>query len=85
MLEQEVKLEFDRVEAARRLVHATGARLVVSRRLLDDQLYDTPDDRLRRAGTALRLRRDGPGTRITFKGPAQPGPVKSRERGIAVR
>jgi adenylate cyclase class 2 len=79
LLEQEVKLEFANVEAARRSVEATGARLVVSRRLLDDRLFDTADERLRQADCALRVRRDGARACFTFKGPAEPGPVKSRE------
>lgn len=79
MLEQEVKLEFDDVEAARRLVQATGARLVVSRRLLDDLLFDTPDQQLRKAGKALRIRRDGTNGILTLKGPVQAGTVKTRE------
>lgn len=79
MIEQEVKLRFASVEAARRSVEATGARLVVSRRLIDDRLFDTEDGHLRRAGCALRVRRDGPRACFTFKGPVQPGPVKSRE------
>jgi adenylate cyclase class 2 len=79
MIEQEIKLEFATVEAARRSVQSTGARLVVSRRLVDDRFFDTGDQHLRRAGCALRVRRDGPRACFTFKGPAQPGPVKSRE------
>jgi adenylate cyclase, class 2 len=78
-VEQEVKLAFPTIEAARRAVHTAGGRLVVSRRLLDDQLFDTPDLHLRSLGTAVRVRRDGTGAVITWKGPAQPGPVKSRE------
>jgi adenylate cyclase class 2 len=78
-LEQEIKLTFDDVEAARRAVHAAGGRLDVAARLIDDQLFDTPDGQLRRAGTGLRVRRDGARTLLTFKGPVQPGPVKSRE------
>jgi adenylate cyclase class 2 len=78
-LEQEVKLAFDTIEAARLAVTTAGGRLVVSRRLLDDRLYDTEDQRLRRSGCAFRIRRDGSTTLLTFKGPGQPGPVKSRE------
>lgn len=78
-LEQEVKLEFASVEAARRSIQSTGARLVVSRRLLDDALYDTADQRLRGEGRALRLRRDGAQGLLTVKGPVLPGPVKTRE------
>jgi predicted adenylyl cyclase CyaB len=78
-LEQEVKLAFASVEAASLAVHAAGGRLAVSRRLIEDQLFDTEEGRLRTAGMALRLRRDGPKSVLTWKGPNQPGPVKSRE------
>ena len=78
-VEHEVKLSFESFEAARRAVIAAGGRLVVSRRLLVDDLFDTPDARLKQGGCALRLRRDGARAFLTFKGPAQPGPVKSRE------
>jgi len=78
-VEQEVKLQFPDVEAARLAVITAGGRLIVSRRLIDDQLFDTADAALRRTGTALRLRREGEISRLTWKGPLQPGPVKSRE------
>ena len=42
-VEQEIKLVFADVEAARQAVQTAGGRLVVSRRLLDDTLFDTPD------------------------------------------
>jgi adenylate cyclase class 2 len=79
MIEREVKLPFGTLEAARQAVLAAGGRLVVSRRLLDDRLFDTPHRNLRRDGRALRVRRDGSRTLLTCKGPATPGPVKTRE------
>jgi adenylate cyclase class 2 len=79
LLEQEIKLPFESVEAARRAVVTAGARLLVSRRLLCDTLYDTPDGRLHRERSALRVRRDGTRGVLTFKGPTQAGPVKTRE------
>ncbi len=79
MLEQEVKLAFENVEAARQAVHTAGGRLVVSRRRLDDRLFDTADESLRRRGCALRIRREAGRGILTFKGPVRPGPVKSRE------
>jgi adenylate cyclase class 2 len=79
MLEQEVKLEFESIEAARRSIAGTGARHVVSQRLIEDRLFDTDQQHLRKAGSALRVRRDGTRGFLTFKGPAQPGAVKSRE------
>lgn len=78
-LEQEVKLAFANVEAARQAVSTAGGRLVVSRRLLDDRLFDTHDFTLKRAGQALRVRRDGDHAVLTWKGPTQPGNVKTRE------
>ena len=78
-VEHEVKLAFPSVEAARQAVSTAGGRLDVSRRLLDDRLFDTEDQTLRQSGRALRVRRDGDRAFITFKGPVQPGAVKSRE------
>ena len=78
-LEQEIKLAYPDVEAARQAVVTAGGRLVVSRRLIEDEHFDTIDGRLRSGGTALRVRRDGSTTRLTFKGPVHAGPVKSRE------
>jgi adenylate cyclase class 2 len=78
-VEHEVKLEFSDVETARRALVNAGGRLVVSRRLIDDLLFDTADGTLRRSGTALRLRREGVLSRLTWKGPLQSGLVKSRE------
>ena len=79
MLEQEIKLAFDSIEAARRAVNTAGGRLVVSRRLLVDTLFESPDGRMPANGSTLRLRRDGPQGILTFKGPTLSGPVKIRE------
>lgn len=79
MIEQEVKLSFAHVEAARHAVVTAGGRLLAARRLLDDCLYDTVDAVLRRSGRALRLRREPERAWLTFKGPVRPGPVKARE------
>jgi adenylate cyclase class 2 len=78
-LEQEVKLAFESVEAAERAVDRAGGRLAVSRRPLADTLFDTQDGALRRRHSALRLRRDGTRTLVTYKGPPAASPVKSRE------
>ena len=78
-LEQEVKLVFESVEAARRAVTTAGGRLVASRRLLRDALFDTPDRQLRQRGCAFRIRRDESSTILTFKGPVIPDIIKSRE------
>ncbi len=52
---------------------------MVSRRLIDDQLYDRADRPLRSARSTLRIRRDGSRGILTFKGPVLHGPVKIRE------
>ena len=78
-LEREIKLRFDSTTAAREALEAIGARPLRGRRLQDDVLLDSDDGRLQRSGCALRVRRDGEGAAITWKGPAQPGPMKTRE------
>lgn len=79
MLEQEVKLRFASLGAARQAVTTAGGRLVRSRRLQTDRFLDTPELRLSDAKLALRLRREPDLTTITYKGVPQGGPVKSRE------
>jgi adenylate cyclase class 2 len=78
-IEQEIKLSFASLEAARLAVVTAGGRLLVPRRLIEDQLFDTIDLQLRARGTALRVRREGSTTYLTWKGPGIAGPVKSRE------
>ena len=79
MIEQEVKLRFESYEAARQAVITAGGRLVRSERTQHDRFLDTDDDRLSDSGCALRLRREPGVTTLTYKGPVQGGPVKSRE------
>lgn len=78
-MEQEVKLAFATIEAARQAIQLAGGRLVVSRRLIDDQLYDRPTNPLQSARCTLRIRRDGPRGILAFKGPPLQGTVKIRE------
>ena len=78
-VEREIKLRFDSASAARAALEEFGARPLRPRRLQDDVLLDSDDGRLQRAGCALRVRRDGDRAVITWKGPAQPGPMKTRE------
>lgn len=79
MLEQEVKLRFENIEAARLAVVSAGGRLVRSRRQQLDRFLDTLDHRLSNGKLALRIRREPDLTTITYKGVPQGGPVKSRE------
>jgi adenylate cyclase, class 2 len=78
-IEREIKLPFESVDAARAAVTAAGAAPLRDRRLQEDCLLDTPDGRLRARGTALRVRMEGGKSRVTFKGPVQPGVMKVRE------
>jgi adenylate cyclase class 2 len=66
-------------DEARRRVLGAGAKPHRARRLQHDVLVDTADRRLLAAGTALRVRTDGDRAYLTFKGPVQPGPMKTRE------
>jgi adenylate cyclase class 2 len=79
MIEREIKLSFADHEAARHAVLSAGGRLVASRRLIEDRLFDTTDGQLRASGRALRIRRDGRRVLLTSKGPAASALVKARE------
>jgi adenylate cyclase class 2 len=79
MLEQEVKLRFASLEAARQAVHTAGGRLVRARRLQQDRFLDTAARALSEQRLALRLRREPDSATLTYKGAPQGGPVKSRE------
>src|SRR5215470_4796674 len=78
MLEREIKLLFDNPVRARAAVVATGATPLRCRRLQEDNLFDTPDETLRRRGCALRVRSESGKSLLTFKGPAQASPMKLR-------
>ena len=79
MIEREIKLAFASVDEARAALQGAGAELTSPRRLQDDVLYDTAERALLAKRSALRLRRDGDRAFVTFKGPAEQGPMKMRE------
>jgi len=79
MLEREIKLRFASAAEAREAVRALGAALVRERRFQDDALLDNEQAELRQRRCALRVRREDARSYLTFKGPAQPGPMKLRE------
>jgi adenylate cyclase class 2 len=83
-LEREVKLRFDTAEQAREAVLATGATPLLGRRLQEDSLLDTDDEQLRRRRCVLRVRVECGKSRVTFKGPVQPSPMKLREEAETV-
>lgn len=80
MIETEIKLRIpEGVEAATRLLESHGCRALTPRTLQADQIYDLPDDTLRKSGRLLRIRSSGDKAILTFKGPALAGRHKSRE------
>jgi len=78
-LEREIKLRFASPEEARAAVLAVGATPLRGRRLQEDCLLDTADERLRTQRCVLRVRLECGKNRITWKGPVQPSVVKVRE------
>ena len=79
ILEREIKLRFETVEAALQAVRQTGATPLRGRRLQEDCLLDTEDESLRRRQCALRIRTEAGKSILTYKGPVQPGSMKMRE------
>ena len=78
-LEREIKLRFDSADEAREKILALGAAPLLGRRLQEDCLFDTDDERLRRQRSTLRVRSEGGKSLLTYKGPAIPGLIKIRE------
>ena len=78
-LEREIKLRFGSVDEAREAVMACGATPLLGRRLQEDSLLDTDDEQLRRRRCVLRVRMENGKSRLTFKGPIEPGLMKVRE------
>lgn len=79
MLEREVKIRFTDPDHARTALTSIGAARLRPRRLQDDTLYDTVDGALRLRRSVVRLRREPHQAFVTFKGPVQPGPMKTRD------
>lgn len=78
-IEREIKLRFGSVEEARCAIVACGATPLLGRRLQEDALLDTDEEELRRRRCVLRIRMENGKSRLTFKGPAEPGIMKVRE------
>ena len=76
-METEVKLAVGDIGAVRRTLRRLGARRIRAG-AESNVLFDTPDGRLNRAKSALRLRDAGAGF-LTFKGCPLPGAYKRRE------
>jgi adenylate cyclase class 2 len=78
-LEREIKLRFATADEARAAILEAGATPLRGRRLQEDSLLDTQDEELRRRRCVLRVRVECGKSRLTYKGPVQPGIVKIRE------
>ncbi len=78
-IEREIKLRFSSVDEARAAIVACGATPLLGRRLQEDALLDSDDEELRRRRCVLRIRMENGKSRLTFKGPVQPGVMKVRE------
>jgi len=60
-------------------IERLGYQVRTPRQLEADQLYDRASGELRQADQVLRLRTQGQRSTLTYKGPAQRAPHKSRE------
>ena len=78
-LEREIKLQFASAAEARDAILRTRATLLRGRRLQEDCLLDTADERLRNRRSVLRVRTEQGRSLLTYKGPVQPSPFKLRE------
>ena len=78
-IEREIKLRFASADEARAAILASGATPLLGRRLQEDALLDSDDEALRRRRCVLRVRMENGKSRLTFKGPVQPGIMKVRE------
>ena len=79
-MEREIKLRFESAEQAREAILNAGGTPLLGRRLQEDALLDTADEQLRKRRCVLRVRVECGKSRLTFKGPVQPGAMmKLRE------
>src|SRR2546423_1476111 len=76
--ETEVKIRLPNSTAVASRLHAAGFAQSVPREFESNTLYDTQSRSLQNQGMILRLRQIGDRGVITWKGPDEPGPYKSR-------
>jgi adenylate cyclase class 2 len=77
-VEREVKIRISEISGFQKDLERCGFRLRAARQFESNSLYDTADQALRRDGAILRLRQSGKKSVITWKGPGEPGPFKTR-------
>ena len=78
-LETEIKIRVSELSPVRRRLRDLGFRVHTRRLFERNTLYDFPDHRLSNRGELIRIRETGRETLLTYKGPPQNGPHKSRE------
>ena len=78
-LEIEIKLAVASAAAARRLLRAKGFHVIKPRVFEANEVFDTPDQRMRKSESLLRVRQVHKEAKLTFKAPPQNGKHKSRE------
>jgi adenylate cyclase class 2 len=76
--EIEIKFRVEDVRALNRSLRQSGFRLITPRTHEMNTLYDLPDQRLRRRGDLLRLRKYGPKWTLTHKAKGEAGRHKTR-------
>jgi len=77
--ETEIKLAVDDANTARGMLRAAGFRVSKRRVFEVNNVFDTQELTLRKAGLLLRLRQAGSVHTLTYKGPTAPSKHKSRE------
>ncbi len=77
-IETEVKIRLSESEPLFDRLNSSGFALRSARQFESNTLYDTSDQVLRRSGTILRLRQSGDHSVITWKGPGEASPFKTR-------
>ena len=77
--ETEIKLRVPDAASARRLLRAAAFRVFKPRVFESNTIFDTPELRLRQAGSLLRVRDVKGAAKLTYKGPISAGKHKSRE------
>jgi adenylate cyclase class 2 len=77
-IETEVKIRLPEINRVVDRLKRSGFEIGSARKFESNTLYDTSDRALRRGGMILRLRQSGDHSVITWKGPAERSPFKSR-------
>jgi adenylate cyclase class 2 len=78
--EIEIKLRLpNKLGKIRQALRDLGFRIAKHRALESNVLFDNSKRALRRHGKLIRVRKTGPTTVLTFKGPSQPGKYKKRQ------